>query len=83
MAMLLMSVRTQLTNLHSLILELSQSWAGAGLAFAELAAMTQLTQLHIRSTTKVSAVLTSDCTWLTASSASEPTNSSCHDMPPC
>lgn len=47
MAMLLLSLRTQLTSLQSLSLELSQSWVDAGLAFAELASMTQLTALSI------------------------------------
>lgn len=57
MAMLLLSLRTQLTGLQSLSLELSQSWGKAGLAWMELASMTQLTMLSITSTYKVWTVL--------------------------
>jgi hypothetical protein len=53
MAMLLRSLRTQLASLCSLSLTVSQSWTGAGLAWAELAAMTQLTRLSIANTCKV------------------------------
>jgi hypothetical protein len=55
MAMLMLSVRTELTCLPHLTLELSHIWDGAGLAWAELAAMTQLTRLHISCTFMVSA----------------------------
>lgn len=47
-AMLLLSLRTQLTSLQSLSLELSQSWADADLAFGELASMMQLTKLSMK-----------------------------------
>jgi hypothetical protein len=57
MAMLLLSVRTQLTGLQSLTLELSQSWDGARSSWAELAGMTQLTKLHITSINQVCTVL--------------------------
>jgi len=52
-AMLLLSLRTQLTSLQSLSLEVSQSWADADLAFAELASMTQLTKLSLMMKNKV------------------------------
>lgn len=59
MAMLLLSLRTQLTSLRSLTLDLSQTWRRAGLAWAELADMTQLTTLRINYDGKVCAVLVS------------------------
>jgi hypothetical protein len=61
MVMLLRSLRTQLSSLQCLSLDLSQGWTGAGLAWAELAAMTQLTSLCITSTYTVCAELYTAC----------------------
>jgi hypothetical protein len=55
MAMLLLSLRTQLTGLRQLTLKLSQGWFGADMAWAELAAMTQLTGLSINATCAICA----------------------------
>jgi hypothetical protein len=66
MATLLLGVRTQLTSLQSLTLELCQSWLGAGMAFAELAAMTQLTKLVMTTPYRVCAPASACFSCLTA-----------------
>jgi hypothetical protein len=47
MSTVLYSLRTQLSGLQSLALDLQQSWAGASAVWRELGRLTQLTALHI------------------------------------